>query len=77
MADARRIAAKLEHRLKVEILMRANEHEMNVDAGEERPVRHFERMVRLIDKGGRGGSRLSEEEWGWLKGVVDGMGPPP
>jgi hypothetical protein len=52
-----------------ELLMRLNEHEMNVLDGEERPANEgstelisFEEVVRLLNKGGRDGENLTAEE---------------
>ncbi len=50
-----------------DLLMRLNEHEMNVDQGDERPPNKgnlisFEEVVRLLEKAGRDGRDLTSEE---------------
>ena len=38
-------------------LMRFSEHEMNIDAGDERPERGFDKILKLVDKANKRGTK--------------------
>jgi len=62
-----------DHKQKIELLYRITEHEMNVDSGDERPVKEFKKLMRLVKNGGRHGERLSDSDWHWIYDVVSRM----
>ena len=64
-------ATRMSNRQKKKALRRAQEHLMNVDAGEEKPVKEEKKFERMISKAGRDGENFDDDDWNWFMGVVD------
>ena len=61
----------MSNRQKKKALRRAQEHLMNVDSGDEKPVKEEKKFERMISKAGRDGESFDDDDWNWFMGVVD------
>ena len=55
-------------------LMRFNEHEMNIDSGDERPERGFDKILKLVDKANKRGTKsLTDKQAQALVDYTNGL----
>tara|TARA_Y100000310_G_C20682377_1_gene816739 strand:- start:2673 stop:2918 length:246 start_codon:yes stop_codon:yes gene_type:complete len=57
-------------------MARFNEHEMNIDSGDERPEAEFKQAMKIADKAGRGRKPLrpiKDDEAYFFQAYVDGL----